>query len=305
MPSPRQTQSYLIQRFQEAGVRPDTRHGQNFLIDLNLLDLLLETADLGPRDVVLEVGTGLASLTTRMAEQAAAVVTVEIDTRLFQLASEELSEYGNVVMLQQDALKNKNHMHPAVMDAVRAKLAEQPGRRFKLVANLPYNVATPILSNLLTAEPLPVSMTATIQKELADRMCAAPGTKDYSALSIWMQSQCEIEIVRTMPPQVFWPRPKVTSAIVHIVPNLEMRAAIADVPYLHSFVRSLFMHRRKYLRGVLIGMVKPHLDKSAVDELLAAFAFSPDVRAEQLDVQTLVSLADAVRRAASTSGARC
>jgi len=302
MPSPRQTQSYLIQRFQEAGIRPDTRHGQNFLIDLNLLDLLLDTADLGPQDVVLEVGTGLASLTTRMAEQAAAVVTVEIDTRLFQLASEELSEYGNVVMLQQDALKNKNHMHPAVLDAVRAKVAEQPGRRFKLVANLPYNVATPVLSNLLAVEPLPVSMTATIQKELADRMCAAPGSKDYSALSIWMQSQCDIHIVRTMPPQVFWPRPKVTSAIVHIVPNAEQRAAIADVPYFHSFVRSLFLHRRKFLRGVLIGMVENQLDKSAIDELLASFAFSPDVRAEQLDVHTHVALANAVRQAASTAG---
>ena len=88
---------------------------------------------------------------------------------------------------------------------------------------------------------------------------------------------------------------------MHIVPNLVQRAAIADVPYLHSFVRSLFMHRRKYLRGVLIGMVKDQLEKSAIDELLASFAFSPDVRAEQLDVQTLVALADAVRRAASTA----
>jgi 16S rRNA (adenine1518-N6/adenine1519-N6)-dimethyltransferase len=303
MTSPRQTQSYLIQRFQEAGLQPDTRHGQNFLIDLNLLDLLLDTADLGTSDVVLEVGTGLASLTARMAELAAAVVTVEIDARLFQLASEELSEFKNVLMLQQDALKSKNHMHPAVLDAVRAKVAELPGRQFKLVANLPYNVATPILSNLLSADPLPVSMTATIQKELADRICAAPGTKDYSALSIWMQAQCDIAIVRTMPPQVFWPRPKVTSAIIHIVPNSEKRAAITDLPYFHHFVRSLFLHRRKYLRGVLIGMVREQLDKSAVDDLLAPFGFSPDVRAERLDVPTLIALADAVSQAASTTHA--
>jgi 16S rRNA (adenine1518-N6/adenine1519-N6)-dimethyltransferase len=265
--------------------------------------LLLETANLGPSDVVLEVGTGLASLTARMAERAAAVVTVEIDSRLFQLASEELSVTENVVMLQQDALKSKNHMNPAVLEAVRAKMDEAPGRRFKLVANLPYNVATPILSNLLSAEPLPVSMTATIQKELADRICAAPGTKDYSALSIWMQAQCDIQIVRTMPPQAFWPRPKVTSAILHVVPNPEKRAAIADLPYFHHFVRSLFLHRRKYLRGVLIGMVEGQLERSEVDALLAAFEFSPDVRAEQLDVPTLIALADAIRQAASTPGA--
>jgi 16S rRNA (adenine1518-N6/adenine1519-N6)-dimethyltransferase len=146
-------------------------------------------------------------------------------------------------------------------------------------------------------------MTATIQKELADRICAAPGTKDYSALSIWMQAQCDIAIVRTMPPQVFWPRPKVTSAIIHIVPNSEKRAAITDLPYFHHFVRSLFLHRRKYLRGVLIGMVREQLDKSAVDDLLAPFGFSPDVRAERLDVPTLIALADAVSQAASTTHA--
>jgi 16S rRNA (adenine1518-N6/adenine1519-N6)-dimethyltransferase len=117
-----------------------------------------------------------------------------------------------------------------------------------------------------------------------------------------MQAQCDIHIVRTMPPQVFWPRPKVTSAMIHIVPNLEKRAAIADVGYFHSFVRSLFLHRRKFLRGVLIGMVKDRLEKSTVDELLAGFAFSPDVRAEQLDVQTLLALAGAVRQAASMAG---
>jgi 16S rRNA (adenine1518-N6/adenine1519-N6)-dimethyltransferase len=298
MPSPRQTQSYLRQRFEEAGIEPQTRHGQNFLIDLNLLDLLLDTADLGPHDVVLEVGTGLASLTTRLAELAAAVVTVEIDPRLFQLASEELSECPNVVMLQQDALKNKNHLHPAVLDAVRAKIAAGPGRQFKLVANLPYNVATPILSNLLSAEPIPVSMTATIQKELADRICAAPGTKDYGALSIWMQALCDIQIVRLMPPQVFWPRPKVMSAIIHIVPRADKRAAIADPACFHQVVRSLFLHRRKFLRGVLIGMLRDRLDKADVDQLLAAFGFPPDARAEQLDVPTLIALADAVRQAA-------
>src|SRR5260221_9700583 len=102
MSSPRQTQSFIGQRLKEAGVRPQGQHGQNFLIDLNLLDLLVRTADLGPKDVVLEVGTGLGSLTTRLAQAAADVVTIEIDPRLFALASEELSELANVTMLQQD-----------------------------------------------------------------------------------------------------------------------------------------------------------------------------------------------------------
>src|SRR5687767_905482 len=101
----RQTQSFLIQRMQEAGIRPQGQHGQNFLIDLNLLDLLVRTADLAPNDVVLEVGTGMGSLTARMAPLCAAVVTVEIDPRLFAMASEELAGLANVTMLQQDALK--------------------------------------------------------------------------------------------------------------------------------------------------------------------------------------------------------
>src|SRR5947208_9407595 len=126
-------------------------------------------------------------------------------------------------------------------------MAAHPGSQFKLVANLPYNIATPILSNLLLADPLPVSLTATIQKELADRIVARPGTKDYSALSIWMQALCAMEVVRELGPQVFWPRPKVHSAIIHIVLNPAKRAALSDLPFFHAFVRGLFFHRRKFL----------------------------------------------------------
>ena len=296
MSSARQTQSYLIQRFEEAGIRPTTRHGQNFLIDLNLLDLIVRTAGVGASDVILEVGTGLGSLATRLAERAAAVVTVEIDERLQALAAEELKWAKNVKLLWQDALKNKNTLHPAVLDAVREELAAHPGSRFKLVSNLPYNIATPILSNLLTANPLPISLTATIQKELADRIVARPGTKDYSALSIWMQALCTIDVVREMPPQVFWPRPKVHSAIIHILPNPLKRAAVGDLAFFHDFIRSLFFHRRKFLRGVLISALADRLDKPAIDDLLASFNLPPDARAEQLDVKTHLALAAAVRQ---------
>jgi len=294
--SSRQTQSFLIERMKEAGVRPQGQHGQNFLIDLNLLDLLVRTANLGPNDVVLEIGTGLGSLTGRIAQLAAGVVTVELDPRLFALASEELAGLANVTMLQQDALKNKNTIHPAVLEAVRQKLDAHPGSQLKLVANLPYNIATPILSNLLTINPVPVSLTATIQKELADRIAARPGTKDYSALSIWMQALCAMEIVREMAPQVFWPRPKVHSAILHILPNPAKRAVLGDLGFFHEFIRSLFFHRRKFLRGVLVAAYRDRLDKAAINEILASFHLPPDARAEQLDVKTLISLAKAVQQ---------
>jgi 16S rRNA (adenine1518-N6/adenine1519-N6)-dimethyltransferase len=210
-----------------------------------------------------------------------------------------------VTMLQEDALKNKNTLAPSVLEAVRAKLAAQPGRYFKLVANLPYNIATPILSNLLAADPVPLSMTATIQKELADRIVAQPGSKDYSALSIWMQALCAVEIVREMPPQVFWPRPKVTSAIVHIIPHPGKRAAIADVDFFHNFIRSLFLHRRKFLRGSLATSLKDRLEKPAIDDILASFAFPTDARAEQLDVQTLIALSETVRQKLNAAPGGC
>lgn len=297
MTTARQTISFLTNRFREAGIKPDVRHGQNFLIDLNLLDVLLESADLSPQDVVLEVGTGLGSLTAKMAPLAAHVITVEIDSRLFQLASEELVDAANVTMLRIDALKNKNHLSPVLIDAVQQKLRETPGAQLKLVANLPYNVATPILSNLLTFDPVPVSLTATVQKELAERMAADPGIKDYSALSIWMQALCYCRIVRSIPPQCFWPKPKVHSAIVHIVPSARKRARIADLEFFHHFIRTLFQHRRKFLRGVLVSMLKDQLAKADVDAILAGFDLPDDARAEQLPVETLIALSNAIRSA--------
>src|SRR5690606_27636468 len=155
----------------------------------------------------------------------------------------------NDTMLRLDALKNKNRFAPEIMQTIGEKLREGEGRRFKLVANLPDNIATPVLSNLLLAEHTPHSMVATIQKELAERIVAQPWSKDYSALSVWIQSQCKAEIVRVMPPGVFWPPPKVHSAIIRLVVDPERRAAIPDLGYFHQFTKAIFLHRRKFLRA--------------------------------------------------------
>ena len=282
-------------RFREMGIEPATRHGQNFLIDLNLQQIIVDAAELTKDDVVLEIGTGTGALTALMAKQAAAVVTVEIDGHLFELASEELLDYPNVTMLQQDALKNKNQFDVRVMEAVGERLAEAPSRRFKLAANLPYNIATPVLSNLLSCEHVPHTMVATIQKELADRIVAQPWSKDYGALSAWMQCQATTEIVRIMPPKVFWPPPKVESAIVRITVDQERRAKIGDLRFFHQFVRAIFLHRRKFLRANVVSALKRHLTKTEVDEILTEMKFPPDARTEQLDVPTLLRLTDLVR----------
>ena len=285
----------MTRRFREVGLDPDTRQGQNFLIDMNLQRLLLETAGLEPRDVVLEIGTGTGGLTAQMAPRVAAVVTVEIDRRLFQMASEELIDCDNVTMLRQDVLKNKNRFHPAVLEAVAQQLAAGPDRRFKLLANLPYKIATPVVSNLLACKIVPYSMTVTIQNELADRITARPSTKDYGALSVWVQSQCRPRIVRVMPPSVFWPRPKVHSAIIHVQTDEKLRSRIPDIGFFHVFARSMFFHRRKFLRSVIASAYKRQIEKPQIDRIMAEMGLAADCRAEQLDVAAMLGLCEKIR----------
>ncbi|MEM0927052.1 MAG: 16S rRNA (adenine(1518)-N(6)/adenine(1519)-N(6))-dimethyltransferase RsmA, partial [Planctomycetota bacterium] len=230
MNAPRQTASYLSRRLNEAGLRPVSKYGQNFLIDLNLVDLIASSAELTRNDVVLEVGTGVGSLTTRLADAAGAVLSVEIDQNLHELAGEELEGRSNVKLIQGDALRNKNSLRDDLMGLIRdamSRLGEDA--RFFLVANLPYNVATPIISNLLHESPPPDRMVVTIQKELADRIAAPPSNKDYGALSIWIQSMCRVETVRVLSPKVFWPRPKVDSAIIRLDLDHERRNSIGDL----------------------------------------------------------------------------
>jgi len=294
-----QTLSFLRQRFAEAGIDLRKKLGQNFLIDLNLVRLIADSAELGPEDVVLEVGTGAGSLTAMLAERAAVVVTVEIDEDLYRLASEHLYQLPNVVMLHADALARKSQLNPQMLAEVEKHLAQDPARRWKLVANLPYQIATPLLSNLLELDRPPVLMAVTIQKELADRITAKPSTKDYGALSIWVQTQCEVELVRVMPPEVFWPRPKVSSAILRIRPDETKRSQIPDREFFHQFVRDIFLHRRKFLRSELLGAAKGRLEKTDVDAVLAELGLTGQERAEALSPQQMLQLSEAVRRGMS------
>lgn len=293
--SSRQTKTFLMQKLQEIGIEPATRHGQNFLIDLNLVELIIAAADIQKNDVILEVGTGTGSLTVLMAQKAAEVVTVEIDSHLYELASEELIDYDNVTTLNIDALKNKNQFNLELVSTLAQKLAADSTRRLKLVANLPYNVATPIISNLLLTEFVPHSMVATIQKELADRIVAQPWTKDYSALSVWIQSQCHAEIVRILPPSVFWPAPKVHSAVIKLTIDTSKRAQIPDLVYFHQFIKAIFLHRRKFLRANIIAAMKQHLSKEQIDAVLHDLELGSDTRTEQLEGSVLLDLTERIR----------
>lgn len=296
MPPKRQTQSYLRDLFDRRGIAPRHRFGQNFLIDLNIHELILDAAEVGPGDVVLEIGPGAGALTALMAERGAAVVAVDIDPAMARLAAEATAEFPNVRVLNLDALARKSAFHPDLIDNIRSGLAASPDRKFKLVANLPYNIATPIVVNLLVHPDLrPDRLVVTIQKELADRMLAPPNTEAYGALSVVCQALADVSLVRVLPPSVFWPRPKVDSAVVSLVPSEAKRALVGDLPWFHSTVRRIFLHRRKVLRTVLGSIYRDRFTKSDIDALLASLGLDGGVRAEALDVEEFIALAGALK----------
>ena len=284
-----------MERFETLGIHPRSKLGQNFLIDLNLLHLLHESAHLEKNDVVLEVGTGTGSLTGAMAQEAGVVVTVEVDSIMHEMAKQEHWDKDNIRFLFADILENKNRLNQQALDVVREELAKSPDRRFKLCANLPYQIATPLMSNLLLSDIPPYSMTVTIQKEVGDRIVAKPKTKDYGALAVWMQAQCDCRIIRIMPPSVFWPRPKVDSAIVQVVYNHKKRDKIPNLKFFHEFVRALFFHRRKYVRSVLCSAFKGRVEKETVDRILDEMNLKGEIRAETLSVKTILALSDKFR----------
>jgi 16S rRNA (adenine1518-N6/adenine1519-N6)-dimethyltransferase len=288
MRDPRQTLTYLRTLFEERGIRPKNKLGQNFLIDLNVLDVMVQAAGLDQSDLVVEVGSGTGSLTARLADAAGGVLSVEIDSAFFALASEILEERDNVVLLHADALRNKNEINPELFDQAEQLRQRRGCTRIKLVANLPYVVAVPLISNFLLSEMPLERLLVMLQWELAARLLARPGSRDYGALSVLVQSLTDMEVVRhRLPPAVFWPRPQVASAILLIQPRADKRAHVAavagSVQRFRSFLRELYVHRRKNLRGALGSLPSGRRPRAEVDRTLAVLHLDGTLRAETLD----------------------
>lgn len=292
-PSPRQTLSYIKGLLQSRRLIPKNKMGQNFLIDLNLLDLVVRTAELSKEDCVLEVGTGTGSLTARLADEAGGVFTVELDPEFFEMSKQLLAGRPNVRQMHGDALAGKNELNPHLLSGWDALAKDLGLPRRKLVANLPYAIATPLIANLLiTGVPIE-RMVVMVQWELAERMVAAPGTKDYGALAVLLQSIADVGVVRRIAPTNFWPRPAVDSAIVLIKPNAEKAKRVPDLPAWRAFLRDLYTQRRKNLRQALSGWPQGRRDKKEVDAKLAAIGFDASVRAETLSVEQHLALCNA------------
>jgi 16S rRNA (adenine1518-N6/adenine1519-N6)-dimethyltransferase len=203
----------------------------------------------------------------------------------------------NVQVLKCDALAGKHTLNPEVMRTVGAARGAKPGRRLKVVANLPYQIATPVISNFLVhPELVPELMVVTVQRELAERLCAQPGSAAYGAVSVVVQALADVSIIRFLPPSVFWPPPKVDSAVIAIRSNPVKRAAVGDVAWFHELVRRVFLHRRKYLRHALAGIWRDSWTKSDVDTWLEAQGYSGQLRAERLDFEEFRELAAALHK---------
>jgi 16S rRNA (adenine1518-N6/adenine1519-N6)-dimethyltransferase len=280
----KQTLSFLNRVFRAHGIEAKSKLGQNFLIDLNLLDFIVRTGEVGTGDAVLEVGTGTGSLTSRLADAAGWVTTVEIDAMLQPIAEQMCAGRLNITHVRGDCLAKKSLLNPTMMAAWQAAVDRGFPTR-KLVANLPYAIATPLLSNLLVGDVPVERMVAMVQWEIAVRITASPGTKDYNSLSVMMQSLADCSIARKVAPTNFHPRPKVDSAIVVVKPNAEKRAAVGDPVRFRNFLRDLYVHRRKNLRVALAGSPKGRRDKKEVDAELQRIGIDGNVRAEVLTLE--------------------
>ncbi len=284
-----QTKQHIRELLERAGVRPRHKWGQNFLIDLNLMRLLVEAAAVRAGDVVLEVGCGTGSLTELLAEKAAAVLAVDIDQTLQGVAREELRDFSNVTYISGDALQNKHTLNSELVTAWRASGDSDAPR--KLVANLPYQIATPLLINLLELDPLPESMAVTVQAEVADRMVARPGGKDYGLISILLQLTGEVRLVRRIPPQAFWPAPAVHSAMVHWRLDPGKYSQVGSPAHLRAVVDLLLGRRRKTIRACLAQ--RKGLSDTA--GLLEELGIDPLARGETLRPEQFLQLAQALK----------
>lgn len=273
---PGQTLTEIRRLLAEAGLAPQHRLGQHFLIDLNLMRKLVEAAELVPEDTVLEVGAGTGSLTELLLEAGVRVVAVEVDRGLQGVLRARLGRHPRLTLVQADALGGKHRVNALVLRVLREQ-APRPGGACKLVANLPYQIATPLLLDLLRGEPACARLVCTIQKEVGERLAARPRTEAYGVVSVVVQTLAQVRPLAIVPPAAFWPRPKVESVMVEIRPRPPGEVEVADIAGFVALVQRGFQQRRKMLRRLFREW--PAAETEAV---FARAGLSPDCRAEEL-----------------------
>lgn len=274
----------VLQKYQ---FRMQKKYGQNFLIDTNILHKIVEAAQITKEDCVLEIGPGIGTMTQHLAEAAGRVIAVEIDKELIPILKETLAPYGNITLLHADILK---------VDL--QKLSEEQGidRPFKVVANLPYYITTPIIMELFESHVPLESITVMVQSEVADRMQVGPGTKDYGALSLAVQYFAKPEVMVRVPASCFMPRPNVDSTVIRLTRHDNPPVEVEDEAYLFAIVRASFNQRRKTLVNGLVNAGNLGVSKEQVEDVLGQMGLSKTVRGETFTLERFAELSNRLGR---------
>lgn len=258
--------------------------GQNFIIDVNILQKIIEAAGIDDDSGVIEIGPGIGSLTEQLAIAANKVVSYEIDQRLLPILEDTLSKYDNIEVINEDILQAK------LADDLQVYFS--PGQDVHLVANLPYYVTTPILLHVLHSQVNIKSMTVMMQKEVAERIAAEPNTKAYGSLSIAIQYYSQAKLVMDVPKTVFVPQPNVVSSVLHLELREQPLVQVEDEELFFKLVQASFVHRRKTLRNNLVTYFKGVLAKEKIEEAFKATEIDGGRRGESLTIEEYAKLAD-------------
>jgi len=261
----------------EAGIYLKKRWGQNLLIDPQVLKGIIRLARISPDDTVLEIGSGLGTLTRGLADIAQRVISLELDEKLHQLLKKELGHYPNLQIIRADALS----FDYSIL-----------GEGLKVVANLPYYISTPIIFRLLEYKNQIKDMHIMLQREVATRIRALPGQKDYSPLSIAVQLYCEVEECLQVSAQAFWPSPRVESSLLRITPLPGPRVALLDEALFFQLVRVSFAQRRKTLRNSLKAVQNITIEPRLLEEAFSKVKIDPRRRGETLALEEWAALSN-------------
>lgn len=274
-----------IEVIQKYGFDFQKKFGQNFLIDSHVLEKIIAAAGITKDDFVLEIGPGIGTMTQYLAEAAREVTAVEIDRNLIPILEETLADYDNVSVINQDVLKTD-----------LAAIAEEKngGKPIKVVANLPYYITTPIIMGLFESGVPLASITVMVQKEVAQRMQAGPGTKDYGALSLAVQYYAEPYIAANVPPNCFIPRPNVGSAVIRLTRYQDSPVKVKDEKLMFKLIRASFNQRRKTLLNGLKNSSELNFSKKEILAALEKAGLQENIRGEALTLEEFARLADAL-----------
>lgn len=259
------------------------RFGQNFLIDSNILEKIVEAAEITKEDCVLEIGPGIGTMTQYLAENAKEVIAVEIDKSLIPVLEDTLSPYQNVTVVNRDILK---------VDINELVQEKNHGKEIKVVANLPYYITTPIIMELFESHVPLKSITVMVQKEVADRMQVGPGTKDYGALSLAVQYYAKPKVITYVSPSCFIPKPNVGSAVLRLDKYGEPPVKVEDEAFLFAIIRAAFNQRRKTLTNSLSHAGELGISRQQTENALLTMQLSSTVRGEALTLEEFAVLSN-------------